>query len=195
MIISFGYRVKSILGTQFRIWANKLIKEYLIKGYNINVRRFKNNGWGVCFEELLKHGELFYMLVSSFCFAIVHGVSLGIPQIVYTFILGMIWSYLVVKTGSIKLSIILHSLSNLFGSIIIQLLQGISMEILGMYSMFMMLLGIIGFICFLKNKKKVELDNKNKLFDKTIIKEMFTNKGILVYSLITMTMIVLKNVL
>ena len=46
-----------------------------------------------------------------------------------------------------------------------------------------------------KNKKKVELDNKNKLFDKTIIKEMFTNKGILVYSLITMTMIVLKNVL
>lgn len=146
-------------------------------------------------DKLLKHGELFYMLVSSFCFAIVHGVSLGIPQIVYTFILGMIWSYLVVKTGSIKLSIILHSLSNLFGSIIIQLLQGISMEILGMYSMFMMLLGIIGFICFLKNKKKVELDNKNKLFDKTIIKEMFTNKGILVYSVITMTMIVLKNVL
>lgn len=45
------------------------------------------------------------------------------------------------------------------------------------------------------DKKKVELDNKNKLFDKTIIKEMFTNKGILVYSLITMTMIVLKNVL
>lgn len=146
-------------------------------------------------DKLLKYGELFYILVSSFCFAIVHGVSLGIPQIIYTFILGMIWSYLVVKTGSIKLSIILHSLSNLFGSIILQSLQGISMEVLGMYSMFMMLLGIIGFICFLKNKKKVELDNKNKLFDKTIIKEMFTNKGILVYSLITMTMIVLKNVL
>lgn len=51
--------------------------------------------------------------------------------------------------------------------------------------MVMILLGIIGFICFLKNKKKVELDNKNKLFDKVIIKKMFTNKGILVYSLIT----------
>lgn len=33
LIISVGYRVKSIRGTQFRIWANKLIKEYLIKGY------------------------------------------------------------------------------------------------------------------------------------------------------------------
>lgn len=35
VIISVGYRVKSIRGTQFRIWANKLIKEYLIKGYNL----------------------------------------------------------------------------------------------------------------------------------------------------------------
>lgn len=47
-----GYRVKSIRGTQFRIWANKLIKEYLIKGYNLNVDRFKNNGGGVYFEEV-----------------------------------------------------------------------------------------------------------------------------------------------
>ena len=146
-------------------------------------------------DKLLKYGELFYILVSSFCFAIVHGVSLGIPQIVYTFILGMIWSYLVVKTGNIKLSIILHSLSNLFGSIVSQLLNGISIEVLGMYSMVMILLGIIGFICFLKNKKHIELDNKKKLFDKVIIKEMFSNKGILIYSLITIIMIVLKNVL
>ena len=54
LIISVGYRVKSIRGTQFRIWANELIKEYLIKGYNLNVDRFKNNGGGVYFEELLE---------------------------------------------------------------------------------------------------------------------------------------------
>ena len=41
-------------------------------------------------DKLLKYGELFYILVSSFCFAIVHGVSLGIPQIIYTFILGIL---------------------------------------------------------------------------------------------------------
>ncbi len=54
LIISVGYRVKSIRGTQFRIWANKLIREYLIKGYNLNVDRFKNNGGGVYFEEVLE---------------------------------------------------------------------------------------------------------------------------------------------
>ena len=54
LIISVGYRVKSIRGSQFRIWANKLIKEYLIKGYNLNVERFKNNGGGPYFEEVLE---------------------------------------------------------------------------------------------------------------------------------------------
>ena len=38
LIIAEGYRVKSVRGKQFRIWANKLIKEYLIKGYNLNER-------------------------------------------------------------------------------------------------------------------------------------------------------------
>lgn len=36
VIISVGYRVKSIRGTQFRQWANKVLKEYLLKGYSIN---------------------------------------------------------------------------------------------------------------------------------------------------------------
>lgn len=146
-------------------------------------------------DKLLKYGELFYMLVSSFCFSIVHGVSLGIPQIVYTFILGMIWSYLVVKTGNIKLSIILHSLSNLFGSIIIQSLQGISLEIAGMYAMFMMLLAVIGLILFIRNKNKIDIDNNDKLLNKIIFKEMFTNKGIIFYVVLTIAMIILKNIL
>ena len=44
MIIAIGYRVKSVRGTQFRIWANGILKEYLTKGYNLNVKRFKNEG-------------------------------------------------------------------------------------------------------------------------------------------------------
>ena len=54
LIIAVGYRVKSVRGTQFRIWANKLIREYLVKGYNLNVNRFKNNGGGIYFEEVLE---------------------------------------------------------------------------------------------------------------------------------------------
>ena len=60
LIISVGYRVKSVRGTQFRIWANKLIKEYLIKGYNLNVKRFKNNGEGTYFEEALEKAHREY---------------------------------------------------------------------------------------------------------------------------------------
>lgn len=39
MVISVGYRVNSIRGTQFRIWANKVLKEYLAKGYALNEKR------------------------------------------------------------------------------------------------------------------------------------------------------------
>ena len=41
VIISVGYRVKSIRGTQFRIWANQILKDYLLKGYSLNYRLMK----------------------------------------------------------------------------------------------------------------------------------------------------------
>ena len=41
VIISVGYRVKSLRGTQFRIWANKILKEYLVKGYSLNEKRLE----------------------------------------------------------------------------------------------------------------------------------------------------------
>ncbi len=66
LIISVGYRVRSVRGTQFRIWANKLIKEYLIKGYNLNVKRFKNNGGGTYFEEVLEKLEISVLLKKYF---------------------------------------------------------------------------------------------------------------------------------
>ena len=41
VIISVGYRVKSSRGTQFRIWANKILKDYLVKGYTVNEQRLR----------------------------------------------------------------------------------------------------------------------------------------------------------
>lgn len=41
LIISVGYRVNSKRGTQFRIWANKILKDFLIKGYSINEQRLR----------------------------------------------------------------------------------------------------------------------------------------------------------
>ena len=46
VIISVGYRVKSVRGTQFRQWATKRLKEYIIKGFTLDDERLKNLGGG-----------------------------------------------------------------------------------------------------------------------------------------------------
>jgi hypothetical protein len=53
VIISVGYRVKSHRGTQFRIWATKRLREYIIKGFALDDDRLKQAGGGNYFEELL----------------------------------------------------------------------------------------------------------------------------------------------
>ena len=52
-IISVGYRVNSIRGTQFRIWATQRLKEYIVKGFAMDDERLKEAGGGRYFEELL----------------------------------------------------------------------------------------------------------------------------------------------
>ena len=53
VIISVGYRVKSLRGTQFRIWATQRLREYIIKGFTMDDDRLKRAGGGNYFEELL----------------------------------------------------------------------------------------------------------------------------------------------
>ncbi len=53
VIISVGYRVKSLRGTQFRKWALKILKEYMLKGFALDDDKLKNLGGGNYFEELL----------------------------------------------------------------------------------------------------------------------------------------------
>lgn len=53
VIISVGYRVHSHRGTQFRIWATRQLREYLIKGFLLDDARFKAGGGGVYFAQLL----------------------------------------------------------------------------------------------------------------------------------------------
>jgi hypothetical protein len=53
VIISVGYRIKSLRGTQFRIWANSVLKSYMTKGFAMNDDLLKQAGGGNYFQELL----------------------------------------------------------------------------------------------------------------------------------------------
>lgn len=52
-IIAIGYRINSKRATEFRMWATKILKEYMIKGFSLNDEFLKNNGESPYFEELL----------------------------------------------------------------------------------------------------------------------------------------------
>ncbi len=145
--------------------------------------------------RLLKYGERFYVLASAYCFAVVHGVSVGFAHIVYTFILGLIWAYLTVKSRNIVLAVIMHAVSNLFNAVIIQFLFNTSMKATSVYSLLLMALGVIGLIIYIINRKKLILDGTSGLLDTGAVKDLFTNKGILLYTAFTLVVMVLKNVI
>jgi prophage maintenance system killer protein len=64
VIISIGYRVKSKRGTQFRIWANKILKDYLLKGYALNERKLKEQTERI--KEIEKTLENFSQVVENY---------------------------------------------------------------------------------------------------------------------------------
>ncbi|WP_217629165.1 virulence RhuM family protein [Sanguibacter gelidistatuariae] len=53
LIISLGYRVRSAVATQFRIWATERLREYLVKGFTMDDAKLKNLGGGSYWRELL----------------------------------------------------------------------------------------------------------------------------------------------
>lgn len=64
VILSVGYRVNSKRGTQFRIWANKVLKEYLVKGYALNEKRLREQADKV--KELEKSLEVFKRVADNY---------------------------------------------------------------------------------------------------------------------------------
>ena len=74
VIISVGYRVKSVVGTRFRQWANKVLKEYILRGYAINDRIERLE------QKVLKHDEQINLVLQT-----------ALPPIQGVFYDGQLW--------------------------------------------------------------------------------------------------------
>ena len=74
VIISVGYRVKSVIGTRFRQWANKVLKEYILRGYAINDRIERLE------QKVLKHDEQINLVLQT-----------ALPPIQGVFYNGQFW--------------------------------------------------------------------------------------------------------
>lgn len=59
MIIALGYRVRSIIATQFRQWVTLRLKEYMVKGFTLDDERLKKLGGGGYWKELWGQAESF----------------------------------------------------------------------------------------------------------------------------------------
>jgi prophage maintenance system killer protein len=91
VIISVGYRIKSKRGTQFRIWANQIIKEYLIKGYSLNEKRLEQKT-----EQLKELQESVKMLGSVLNYKVLTSdESIGLLKIIsdYAYALDILDQY------------------------------------------------------------------------------------------------------
>lgn len=91
VIISVGYRVKSAQGTQFRIWANKIIKDYLTKGYVIDKKRFEEQSQQL--EELKQTVKLLENVTSNHKLTSDEATGLLKVVIDYTYALDVLDQY------------------------------------------------------------------------------------------------------
>ena len=87
MIISVGYRIHSYRGVQFRIWATKVLKDYIVKGFALNDDLLKRAGGGNYFDELLARirdirssEKVFYRKILEIYALSIDILYMGIPQ-------------------------------------------------------------------------------------------------------------------
>ena len=142
-------------------------------------------------DKLRRYDDKLFIFISAFCFAIVHGVAIGLPQVVYTFILGLIWAYALVKTGNMIYPIILHALSNFLNNTV-SLMLG---DMAGIYTILSLLIGLITLILWIANRKKINVEGSAGVIHIKDMKHFVTNPGLLLYILLTVSMIFVKKMI
>lgn len=105
----------------------------------------------VMINKLVGYSEKLAIIVSSFAFALFHG---NLYQLLYAFVLGVIFAHITIKSGTIKYAVILHIIINTFGSVIFPYLLLNSNEMVAGITTFIIFLSILsGIMLFIINRK------------------------------------------
>ena len=112
-------------------------------------------------DRLLVLGECQAIVISAVLFSIPHVMSQGIPQMVGTCIIALVWGYIRVKTGKLWPCVILHSCFNLISGYIIQALSKTSIGSAVILFVFMLLLPVMTIVILIKENKRRNGCNKD----------------------------------
>ena len=142
---------------------------------------------GVLLDKLRRFGDKTAIIFTALVFGLFHG---NFSQFFYAFALGLIFAYITIKTNTIRYSIVLHMLVNLFGSVIMPMLVlGGDGTLLVIAGILVLLFLIVGTVLFFKNLKKVRQDIKESYGGEDLnTDKLYNNRGmILFYALVTTT--------
>ncbi len=107
-------------------------------------------------ERLRPLGDRSVIIVCAIFFALPHVISLGIPQMFYTFVLGLIWSYVTVKTGKLLPAILLHAFSNLYGTFLPMILTRTEVGMMLYMVIWMVVMPIMAVILLIRYRLKAQ---------------------------------------
>lgn len=143
----------------------------------------------VFLSRLLKFGDFFGIFLSALAFGMFHG---NLSQFFYAVALGCIFAYTVVKTGTIKYSIILHISVNIFGSVITpQIALTNNIILTSLIGIFVITVVTASIILSINDRKNIVLENNNfYLTKKEQFGIMFENSGMIVYTILFILIVI-----
>lgn len=150
---------------------------------------------GIVMQPLRKYGDKFAIIASSLLFACMHGNMVQIP---YTVVGGLLLGYLVVATGSLWPSIILHFINNLYSVIVVSVSdnfgENASVIITALMLVSFAVVGVIGTVKFVRMKYKVTLsDGESTLTSKEKVTAFLLN-GPIIVAIILLTFVTISNI-
>lgn len=139
---------------------------------------------GIMLNKLRRYGDKVAIVTTALLFGLFHA---NFSQFFYATVLGLIFAYVTLKTGTIKYSIILHIFVNMMGSFIIPLIigDGSNLVAYGCVLFLVLLISIVGLVLLIKDRKNISLlDGEVKLENGTAFKTIWINLGMILFTVI-----------